>query len=125
MSGGSYNYLCDSLNLYDLLTNRHNLQEMADDLTSLGYANDAAQETHELLASLNAADVRAGAAISRLSGVWKAKEWWRSCDWSEDQFREALAKYRGEATAPGAAYTLTPEEAAVVDALRAARKEAT
>lgn len=93
MSGGSYDYLyckeIDSLVGYDAV-----LQEMADDLASLGYAADAAQETQRLLEDIRAFRNRAETKLSRLSDVWKAKEWWRSCDSGEDEFKAALENYR-------------------------------
>jgi Holliday junction resolvasome RuvABC DNA-binding subunit len=72
MSGGSYNYLCHSWDLDDLDKHESDLEDMADRLAALGYAQDAARETQALL------------------------EWWDSNDWSEDQVKEALAKYRGD-----------------------------
>lgn len=96
MSGGSYNYLCHAFDLDDLLSRRGSLREMADRLAGLGYAEDAAKETEELLVLLNQWCVRAEVRRSRLAGVWKAVEWWDSCDWGEDQVREALARYRDD-----------------------------
>lgn len=100
MSGGSYNYLCHAFDLDDLLERRHSLREMADRLAGLGYAEDAAKETEELLVLLNQWCVRAEVRRNRLADVWKAVEWWDSCDSGEDDVREALAKYRGELGQP-------------------------
>jgi hypothetical protein len=99
MSGGSYNYLCDVLDLDRLLRHEHDLQAMAARLAGLGWAKDAARETEELLVMLRQWQVRADVRVERLREVWKAVEWWDSCDWSEDQVREALAKYRSEEVA--------------------------
>lgn len=102
MSGGSYNYLCYALDLDDLISKRGDLREMADRLAGLGYAEDAAKETEELLVFLNQWSVRAEVRMKRLSDVWKAIEWWDSSDYGEDDVHEALAKYRGEdGQAPG------------------------
>lgn len=93
MSGGSFNYLYRAEGLVALITSkRDDLQEMADALDCFDYAADAAIETRELLAHLDAAD----ASRARLAGVWKAVEWYRSCDWDDDKVRKALAEYRGE-----------------------------
>lgn len=100
MSGGSYNYLCHAFDLDDLLEKRGSLQEMADRLAGLGYAEDAAKETEELLVLLNQWRVHAEVRRNRLAEVWKAVEWWDSSDCGEDGVREALAKYRGEADQP-------------------------
>lgn len=94
MSGGSYNYLCHTWDLDDLVSKRHDLREMADRLSRLGYAPDVAAETLNLIADLNAISVRVEVALKRLTPVWKAVEWWDSCDWSEDQVHAALATYR-------------------------------
>ncbi|MFD6490682.1 hypothetical protein [Streptomyces sp. NPDC060188] len=100
MSGGSYNYLCHAFDLDDLLERRHSLREMADRLAGLGYAEDAAKETEELLVLLNQWGVRAMVRKNRLAEVWKAVEWWDSSDRSEKGVHEALAAYRGELGQP-------------------------
>lgn len=96
MSGGSYNYLCDAQDLEDLHNRRHDLRDMADRLAGLGYAQDAAAETEELLVLFQQWEIRASVRLKRLADVWKAIEWWDSCDSSEDRVREALAAYRGD-----------------------------
>lgn len=96
MSGGSFNYLCHSWDLSDIISKQGDLEEMAEALAGLGYAQDAARETEELLVILRQWEVRASVRLDRLREVWKAMEWWRSCDRSEDQFKETLAEYRGE-----------------------------
>lgn len=96
MSGGSYNYLCDVWDLDKLLQQEYSLEQMAARLAGLGWARDAARETEELLVMLRQWQVSAHVRVERLREVWKAVEWWDSCDWSEEQVREALAKYRGE-----------------------------
>jgi len=121
VSGGSFNYLCYETDLEGLTGKRQELSEMADALAELGYAADAAEETASLLAHIRATNTRINASAKRLYGVWKAVEWWKSCDRSEDAVHAALAEYRGETHAPKATYRLTPEEAAVVDALRSTK----
>lgn len=96
MSGGSFNYLCHTWDLPDLITKQSDLEDMSKALAALGYAKDAARETEELLVILRQWEVQAGVRLDRLRDVWKAMEWWRSCDWGEDDLREALAEYRGE-----------------------------
>jgi hypothetical protein len=96
MSGGSYNYLNSTWDLDDLLKKRGDLEDMSARLAGLGWAEDAARETEELLVMLRQWEIRAETRINRLRDVWKAVEWWDSNDWSEAQVREALAKYRGE-----------------------------
>lgn len=97
MSGGSFNYLGRCYDSDDLIReHRSDLQEMAEFLGSLGYAEDAARESEELLCILNAALIRIDVRIKRLQPIWRAAEWWQSLDTSEDDLKKALAKYRGE-----------------------------
>lgn len=100
MSGGSYNYLCHAWDLDDLLEHRAGLEKMSARLAGLGWAEDAARETEELLVMLRQWQVRAETRMERLREVWKAVEWWDSGDWGEDQVRAALAKYRGDKEQP-------------------------
>lgn len=95
VSGGSFNYLCHSWDLSDLVSKRSHLEAMAEELERLSWAKDAAKETRHLVADLNAIEVRVEVALERLRPVWKAVEWWRSCDWSEDQVREAVTEFQG------------------------------
>jgi hypothetical protein len=96
MSGGSYNYLCNSWDVEDLLRHKSDLSDMTDRLAALGYAEDAAKETYLLLVLLRQMETRVEVHLQRLTDVWKAVEWWDSSDWGEDAVKEALAKYRGE-----------------------------
>lgn len=95
MSGGSYNYLCYK-DIEDLFPWGGNLEQMADRLAGLGYAEDAAKETVALILRMRQFQVWGDSMIDRLGPVWKAVEWWDSCDSSEDRVKEALAEYRGE-----------------------------
>lgn len=102
MSGGSFNYLCHK-DASDLLQGSLcDAEDMVDALAALGYAPDAAQETAALIAEVRAADARINAKLDRLQGVWRAMEWWRSCDSDEAALRAALAEYRGEGASDAA-----------------------
>ena len=94
MSGGSYEYICFA-EPDGLLEKKAEIQEMADRLAGLGYAQDAAKETMILLLTVRQFENRIKAMQERLSGVWKAVEWWDSCDTSEDGVLKALEIYRG------------------------------
>jgi hypothetical protein len=96
MSGGSYSYLFAAQDLEDLQAHRHDLEEMANRLAGLGYAQDAARETEELLLLFRQWETRAAVRMQRLADVWHAVEWWDSNDSSEDGVHEALTKYRGD-----------------------------
>lgn len=84
MSGGSYNYLyCkDSSQLLSGEADEE-LQNMADRLAGLGYANDAAKETQSLLLLLRQSRNRIESQIERLKDVWHIVEWVDSGDSSE------------------------------------------
>lgn len=99
MSGGSYDYLCYA-DEHEILQRRAVLRQMADRLTGLGYAEDAAGETEDLIAIIAQYERRARSRIRRLSAVWRAVEWWDSNDSSEDDIRAALEKYRNGRAAP-------------------------
>jgi len=94
MSGGSYNYLC-YMQASDLFSEQVTLQNMADDLAELGYANDVAKETEQLLLTVRSSLNRIKAMQERLEPVFHAMEWWKSCDSSEESLKEALKEYRG------------------------------
>lgn len=96
MSGGEYDYLYTRTELDELLNHERMLEAMADRLAGLGWAEDAASETQELLVQLRQWRVRARVRVRRLSDVWHAVEWMDSGDCREDTVRGALAVYRGE-----------------------------
>lgn len=96
MSGGSYDYVSLADDITVLFEKMYQLEALRDRLASLGYAKDAAMETERLIATLRQFEVQTFVAVERLRPVWKAIEWWDSCDRSEAQFRESLAEYRGE-----------------------------
>ena len=96
MSGGSYNYLFTACDLEDLQSKQNDLSNMADRLAGLGYAQDAARETEELLLLFRQWQTRTEVRLKRLADVWHAVEWWDSNDSSEQRVHEALAKYRGD-----------------------------
>ena len=96
MSGGSYNYLfCKSGD--DLVDIPGDLEAMAERLEKLGWAEDAARETEELILILRQAQVRTSLRIHRFMDIWHAVEWWDSGDSGEERVKDALAIYRGEA----------------------------
>lgn len=95
MSGGSYDYLY-SKDVSDLVNSRSTLDDMASRLQGLGYANDAAKETLSILHSIEHFQTRMENRLSRLSGVWKAVEWWDSCDTGSEYLDDELKKYRAE-----------------------------
>lgn len=97
MSGGSYNYLYSKDTDMGLLNEEAELDSMAQRLAGLGYAEDAARETEEILLLIRQAKVRIDTRAQRLRGIWHAVEWWDSADSGEDGVQAELAKYRGDA----------------------------
>lgn len=96
MSGGSYDYLCHK-DADELINSSHcqsTIDAMASRLSGLGYAQDAANETEELLLIVRQVQTRLNVRIDRLRGIWRAVEWWDSADSGEDSVKEALQHYR-------------------------------
>ena len=91
MSGGSFNYLCDSDDLsgrtYDIERMAARLDSLADD--GVKHARQAAQATKDVLAALRIASTLA----ERIRGVWHDVEWMDSCDYALDDVVEGLAKW--------------------------------
>jgi len=71
-------------------------EELANALAKLGYADDAAKETTELLLLLRQTRVRAEAIQGRLEDVWRTLWQWSEYKMSEDMVKVALKRYRGE-----------------------------
>ncbi len=94
MSGGSFNYLCwkDAQELVH--AGQDDLEAMATYLAKIGYAQDAATETEELLRLVRVFLMRLDVRVRALSEVWHAVEWNVSGDSGPDHIREALADYR-------------------------------
>lgn len=78
MSGGSFNYLC-----WHDVTTHFQFLEMAKFLESQG-AYDAAAATMAFVCRED----------DPIRELWRAVEWWQSCDTGENHFLEALAKWR-------------------------------
>ncbi len=95
MSGGSFNHLYKK-EVDELFESKTDLYGMLEALEDLGYAEDAAAETDEILSIIRLTRIRIQRRINRLKDVWHAMEWWRSGDSSEDDFKRVLAKYREE-----------------------------
>ena len=95
MSGGSYNYLCHA-SADELMNKVSDLNDMVDRLSGLGYAEDAARETLELLLTVRQFETRLTVMTDRLSNVWRAVEWLDSCDSDESSVKNALDDYRGK-----------------------------
>jgi len=95
MSGGSYDYLCWK-DADQLINSTDTIQEMADRLAGLGYAEHAAYETQQILLTIRQFRNRIEAMRDKLMPVWHAIEWWDSCDWGEDQVKEAIEEYMNE-----------------------------
>ena len=97
MSGGAYEYLYVwAGDLEELIKRRLVLEAMSERLSGLPYAADAALETERLIAMIERCETQVRVRGEALQDVWHAVEWWDSADYSEDQVKEALAKYRGD-----------------------------
>lgn len=99
MSGGSYNYL--HTHAGGLEAQRGDTEEMRDRLDGLASrgapgAAEAASRTRAILRHFDHAE----ALAQELSEVWRAVEWWDSCDGGEDDVREALTLMLAKAGGP-------------------------
>lgn len=93
MSGGSYNYLFVK-DASELLSHMSELEEMAERLAGLGYAQDAAAETYELLQKIRQYEIMTNVTVNRLAGVWRSVEYWDSADCGEEAVKNSLEEYR-------------------------------
>jgi hypothetical protein len=94
MSGGSYNYFYMIDALEDLVSRKYDLEEVGKDLSELEYAQDVARETQDLFSLVRQWEDQANDRIARLKDVWKALEYWRSNDSTEEDLKKELSKYR-------------------------------
>lgn len=92
MSGGSYNYLCYA-NSESIFGHIDDLNRMRDKLIELGHL-DAAKETESIILIINSFILRVDSRIERLSGVWKAVEWYDCGDYEIDGIKNAIEKYQ-------------------------------
>lgn len=88
MSGGSFNYLCDATTLEELARKTDDLTDMGRALFEYAPDHPATARTVSLVRLITQVTVE-----ESLSDVWRAMEWWKSCDWSEGDLKEALAEY--------------------------------
>lgn len=102
MSGGSYEYLYMwADDPAELISRKRHLKAMAERLSGLPYARDAAIETERILAMIERLEIQLEVRAQALADVWHAVEWWDSCDGGEDDVKEALATYRGDKPSAG------------------------
>jgi hypothetical protein len=97
VSGGSFNYLCYA-DVDELFNRQSDLIEIANALEALDYAEDAMQETDAIRQEMQDFIDNLTDRLDRIRPVWKALEWWHSCDSSEETLKQALATYRGAGT---------------------------
>jgi hypothetical protein len=90
VSGGSFDYLCYQ-GLQELAENIELLEEMAEVLEEEG-STQAAKDTLKIIEQIKGLDVP-----EPLRNVWRAVEWWKSCDWGKEQAMEVIAKYDARA----------------------------
>lgn len=95
MSGGSFDYLCDSQDLEDLLGKQYSLNEMAEALALLDEkeypgAAAAAEMTFRQIRLIQVWQAQTRATIGVLEDVWQAVEWTRSGDYGSDSIKDAL-----------------------------------
>ena len=92
MSGGSFNYLyCkDADELFNCISD---LVDMADVLLKYD-CPDIAKDTRRLIEYIKSAHIRIEVLREQLSPIFRAVEYYESCDIGEDSLRQAIEKYR-------------------------------
>ncbi len=93
MSGGSFGYLCWKRGS-EIRSARQDVVEMRETIASMGDVPGVAEALADLDAMLALIDTPdpLDAIAERLMPALKAVEWWKSCDRSEADAREELAK---------------------------------
>lgn len=100
MSGGSFDYLCYKACFPgELMVVTGTMREMACALRALPAGGEAADETLGLAVLLDMIAKVVGAEAEALEDVWRAVEWWRSNDTSEEFAVAAIARYNAKRAA--------------------------
>lgn len=94
MSGGSYNYLY--LKEPDELAASADFDRMMERAAGLPYAQDFALELERMETIRRLYLIRMRVAMENLQGPMHALEWWDSCDYGEDDFKDALDEWRNK-----------------------------
>ena len=94
MSGGSFNYLyCkDPAELFDCAID---IDDMTETLIKLNYL-DVAKDMTRLAEYIKTARNRVEVLSEQLKPIMKAVEYYVSCDYSEENVKEAVEKYRND-----------------------------
>lgn len=93
MSGGSFNYLCNKDEAYQIMENKVEVEDMAQALFVLGY-DDIAKDVRRLYEYIRSAEIRIEALAKILKPVFHAVEWYESSDYGKEELERELEKYR-------------------------------
>ena len=92
MSGGSYNYLyCKDPE--EIFANVTYVDDMAETLVKLGYS-DVASDMTRLAEYIKSAYNRISVLSQQLKPIMKAVEYYEDCDYSEENVKAAVERYR-------------------------------
>ena len=98
MSGGAYTTNNHRPVYYasieDFVADPDALDLLVQDLAAIGYANDAAALTDELLIMVRQFTIRANIRLEKLSSIWRALDYWKCQDDGEDGFKANLDEWR-------------------------------
>lgn len=97
MSGGSFGYLCHQ-DITDVVVIPHELSRMTEYLERHHPEHPTTKDTRALLDELRGLYDRFDPTVDRLRPVWRAVEWFESCDGGRDDVDEALREYAGIAS---------------------------
>ena len=94
MSGGSFGYLCDR-DITDVVIIPFELSRMVEYLEEHHPDHPATKDSRVLFDELQGLYDRFDPVMDALRPVWKAVEWYVSCDLGPDAVDGALRKYTG------------------------------
>lgn len=99
MSGGSLNYLCWK-DWPEICGCQQDMETVERILIEYGYT-DIARDVRRLIEYCLSAEIRISTLGGRLRDVFRAVEWYASCDYGEDDLVHDLEAYRMEVRAGG------------------------
>ena len=94
MSGGSFAYLC-YWDITDVVVIPSDLSRMVEYLEEHHADHPATKDSRALLEELQGLYDRFDPVVDALRPVWKAVEWYVSCDRGPEDVDEALREYTG------------------------------
>jgi len=93
MSGGSFDYASRADDIASVIRHQTKLDELANELMVQG-AFQAAIDTLMVIQLAKKWNEFVENECAKLGDIWHALEWWKSRDYNEQQFRDAVDRYK-------------------------------